>query len=115
MKEKPKVLGLGLELATIIAALEAAHLLLLGEIDTPAEWTPRAGAAAILSLTTTRLELLRAVMRGELDPAFAIAEHNASLAEADDGDVRLTAWTPKEAESRLNEQLARARRRLKRP
>ena len=113
MEERPKVLGLNLELATVVTALEAMRLLLTGELETAGN-TKRA-VEAILALTRERVELLRAIIRGELDPAVAVAEYNATMpeemaADTDDGEVRLHAWTESESIERLTAQLARARR-----
>lgn len=116
MKEEVKVIGLNLELAPVVDALGAVHVLLLGDVDA-SDLTQRRGAAAILALVTTCLTLVRAVVRGEVDPALVWAEHCASVheeeaREEDDGEVRLVAWSGGETMKRLEQQLRRARKRV---
>ena len=111
-----KVVGLNLELATIVAALEAGHLLVLGDVEATAEWRPKQSVAAILALVTSRLELIRGVIRGEVDPAIIWTEHCATVAEdealdSDDGEVRLAVWTVQERIEKVRAELERLSRR----
>jgi len=108
-----KIIGLNLELATIESALNAVRPLVEGSIEDD-HFGPRE-AGAVLALVIARLALIRACIRGEVDPAVAWAEHCATVgaeeAEAtEDGDVRLPAWTSTEAIERLEGQLRRLRR-----
>jgi hypothetical protein len=96
MKDQRKVIGLNLELANIVAAINAVRPLIEGTIEDRALGTRE--ALAVLSIITARIELVRAVIRREVDPAIAWGDHCATVAEVnaaptDDPELRLPAWT----------------------
>jgi hypothetical protein len=108
--ERRKVIGINLELSAHTSALHGVRVLIEADHN-------RREPLAILGLVIARLDLLRAVVRGEIDPAQLWAEHSATVpAEdaraTDDGELRLEAWTPETALSRLDVQRTRLRRML---
>jgi hypothetical protein len=91
-----KDVSLAGELVVLQHAVEAAALLLdadgTGEPDVPAV----RGALGTLAILASRIELLRRVVVGAIDPSVLYAPHNAVIGPAradDDPDVLLRART----------------------
>lgn len=96
---EPEAVSLDLELGSIEQMLLGAHSLVqIVEEHSPVDRTARtalSGARTTMAAVASRLKLLRAAIRNEIDPAMLLTVENTTPARVrphEDPDVRLTRW-----------------------
>lgn len=115
-RQQPKRVSLSQELAALRGAVESIRLLgdayVVENLGTDCDVAEAPVAmSAIASLVSARLELITLAVRGSVDPALMLAQHNdvsGVTDEPDSTEVILAAWTDEKVARMAREQLKRA-------
>lgn len=115
-KKEVKTVALSLELGCLMRAIVAAQRVLeTGPEPYETEHQHSASVRAVLTLVTCRFDLVRRVLREEVDPEVLWGEHNASVTKDDagdeDADIRISQWSRVDAIDHFEKSLASLQRR----